>query len=201
VDIYDIEEKTAALEAIQALRAARSQGNRRVGTALTAEHTPISTYNAEPLIFHDTSLTDLAAVDVVEAFTRPVAAGSPRNLVSPVRATQPGAVFFSDATTPPSRQVSGLSQGGDLNALIQHAVDAAVLDKLQNDSEVQKVSARGSVCSVFVHAQSVQATDLANRLSHVSCVRLRTPAFVCALHALAYLFFFSARTCVLVSDN
>lgn len=113
IDAYDLEERAAALEAIQALRAARNQGNSHsrvnalsVATSTTPGTTaPVSTYNAEPPILSSTpaadgtaTLSELAAAEVNGAFSHPLASsvGTPRNLDPTRETSKRAAVGFSN---------------------------------------------------------------------------------------------------------
>jgi hypothetical protein len=169
IDIYDIEEKTAALEAIQALRAARKQSNSRVhATFATSDATataPISTYNAEPPILpspyqrNESTLSELAAADVTGDYPYLAAASGARSgptySSSSPRTASNGAFFgtpyvtsVGDAAPTAGAGAQNGSVGannasleptGDFAAFVQLAVDAAVQEKLLNDSAVQQV--------------------------------------------------------------
>jgi hypothetical protein len=176
IDIYDIEEKTAALEAIQALRAARKQSNSRVHATLsTSDATAaagVSTYNAEPPILpspyqrNETTLSELAAADVNGDYPYLAAASGARSgptySSSSPRTASNGAFFGTpyatsggDAGPTAGASVQNGSVGansasleptGDFAAFVQRAVDAAVQEKLLNDPAVQQVRCGVTTC-------------------------------------------------------
>jgi type II secretory pathway pseudopilin PulG len=171
IDIYDIEEKTAALEAIQALRAARKQSNSRVhatlGTSDATAAAPVSTYNAEPPILpspyqrNETTLSELASADVHGDYPYLAAASGARSgptySSSSPRTASNGAFFGTPYATSASDAAptagagaqngsvgansASLEPTGDFAAFVQRAVDAAVQEKLLNDPAVQQVGA------------------------------------------------------------
>jgi hypothetical protein len=130
IDIYDIEEKTAALEAIQALRAARKQSSSRVHASLsTSDATaaaPASTYNAEPPILpspyqrNETTLSELASADVHGDYPYLAAASGARSgptySSSSPRTASNGAFFGTPYVTSASASDAGPTAGAGVQS-------------------------------------------------------------------------------------
>lgn len=179
IDIYDIEEKTAALEAIQALRAQRKgpssaspKHSREMLNNQDRNNQQNNSFsNGQYNSYSSNSLTELAAESNVSFSDTPTAtrgAGGNSEYSRPTLSPQRSAESFPQQSGGSNEQNATSSSGGgsasatttaaaqlnpnsDFAVFVQQTVDLAVQQRLSNDPELQKVCCTLWSCVNHVH--------------------------------------------------